>query len=328
MREEASSTPHNAPIATFGPELPDWGSWQWVGADLVAGLASTFRTRTFSSWEQPEGDVVVVVKHPPNNDWIDRVARCARIIYAPIDAYDSSAAIDADAPWLRKCARVVIHSERLRKYFSPYVPVDYLDHHVKFAAPLRESFQSDGNLLWVGVRTNLAPLVAWVRSHALPRPLDVVTNLEDPERAVGAAELGFPTHADIRIHQWSPEVQFALTETALAAIDIKGTDFRSRHKPPAKAIDFIASGLPLAMNEQSSPVEHLARMGFEVASPLDPERWLSREYWEETRRFGLAMRELLSLDRIARRWKLLIDEVLAVHGQRGSSIRRAPAHPP
>ena len=69
-------------------------------------------------------------------------------------------------------------------------------------------------------------------------------------------------------------------------------------------------------------------MGFEVASPLDPDRWLSREYWEETRRFGLAMRELLSLDRIARRWKLLIDEVLAVHGQRGSCVRRSSAHPP
>ena len=64
MREEASSTPHYAPVATFGPELSEWGSWQWVGADLVAGLASTFRTRTFKAWEQPEGDVVVVVKHP------------------------------------------------------------------------------------------------------------------------------------------------------------------------------------------------------------------------------------------------------------------------
>jgi hypothetical protein len=68
------------------------------------------------------------------------------------------------------------------------------------------------------------------------------------------------------------------------------------------------------MNVDSSPVEHLARMGFEVASPLDPERWLSREYWEETRRFGLAIRELLSLERVARRWRLLIDEVLALHG--------------
>jgi hypothetical protein len=45
------------------------------------------------------------------------------------------------------------------------------------------------------------------------------------------------------------------------------------------------------MSEQNSPVEHLARMGFDVANPLDPERSLSRDYWEETRRFGLAICE-------------------------------------
>ena len=70
-----------------------------------------------------------------------------------------------------------------------YVPVDYLDHHVKFAGPSRESFQPDGNLLWIGVRSNLAPLVAWVRSNLLPCPLDVVTNHEHPERLVSAADL-------------------------------------------------------------------------------------------------------------------------------------------
>ena len=102
-----------------------------------------------------------------------------------------------------------------------------------------------------------------------------------------------------------------MTAAARAAIDVKGNDFRSRHKPPAKAIDFLASGVPLAMNHDSSPVEHLARMGFEVADPRDTERWLSREYWEETRRFGAALRELLSLERVARRWKRVIDDVLA-----------------
>jgi hypothetical protein len=322
MTERASSPPHNAPVAAFGPELPEWGSWQWVGADLVAALGTAYGTGTFKAWERrPEGDVVVVVKHPPDGGWIDRVARWARIIYAPIDACDSSAAIDADATWLRKCARVVVHCERLRKYFAPYASVDYVDHHIKFASPTRESFQPDGNLLWVGVRTNLPALVAWVRSHSLPCPLDVVTNLEHPELLVSAAELGFPSGADIRIHHWRPVVQTRLTQTACAAIDIKGHDFRSRHKPPGKAIDFIASGVPLAMNADSSPVEHLARMGFEAASPLDPERWLSRDYWEETRRFGLAMRELLSLDRVARRWKLLIDEVLGVNGRERASAR-------
>src|SRR5207244_1449787 len=97
-----------------------------------------------------------------------------------------------------------------------------------------------------------------------------------------------------------------LTAAARAAIDIKGENHRQRHKPPAKAIDFIASGVPLAMNESTSPVEHLARFGFDVASPLEPERWLSRAYWEQTRHFGLALREILSLRWVALRWRWLI----------------------
>src|SRR3989442_9412999 len=107
------------------------------------------------------------------------------------------------------------------------------------------------------------------------------------------------------------ERRMELTAGARGAIDIKGSDFRSRHKPPAKAIDFIASGLPLAMNLDSSSVEHLARMGFDVASPLDTERWMSREYFEETCRFGRAVRELLSIRRIGRRYKRIVEDVLA-----------------
>jgi hypothetical protein len=115
----------------------------------------------------------------------------------------------------------------------------------------------------------------------------------------------------VRVENWSKERQIELTAGAKAALDIKGQDFRSRHKPPAKAIDFIASGVPLALNPDSCVVEHLARMGFEVASPLDTKRWLSRAYWEETRRFGAALRELLSLHRIGLRFKRIIEEVLA-----------------
>jgi hypothetical protein len=51
-------------------------------------------------------------------------------------------------------------------------------------------------------------------------------------------------------------------------------------------------------------------MGFELISPLDTARWLSREYWEDTRHFGTALCELLSRRRIGLRWKRLIEELL------------------
>jgi hypothetical protein len=254
---------------------------------------------------------VVVVKHAPPVGWVERIDRRTAVVYCPVDYFGAAAAIDAEASMLRRCDRVVVHCERLRKYFEPYAPVELLDHHIKFAASLREQYLAEGNLLWAGVRTNLPPVVEWVNEHGLPSALDVLTNFEDPGCPPGPAALGFRSGIDVRIHDWSPERQVEMTVAARGAIDIKGQDFRARHKPPAKGIDFIASGVPLAMNADSSTTEHLARMGFDVADPRDGDRWLSREYWEETQRFGAALRELLSLERVARRFKRIIDEVLA-----------------
>ena len=59
-----------------------------------------------------------------------------------------------------------------------------------------------------------------------------MTNLPHP--AAGAADLGFQLPA--RHQDW--------LGMARAALNIKGTDFRSRHKPATKAYDFIAPGIP------------------------------------------------------------------------------------
>jgi hypothetical protein len=295
----------------FGPIAPGWGSWDWVGSDLVTALAGDFRTRSFPAWEVPRCDALVVVKHPPPPGWLDRLDRHTAVVYCPVDAFGQAAEIDAAAPWLRRCDRVLVHCERLRRYFEPYTRVDYLDHHVKFAAAVRDEFRTEGDILWVGVRSNLPPLVGWVNAHPLPAPLDVLTNFEDPGRPPSPSELGFRGGVAVRVHDWSPRLHTEMTAAARAAIDIKGADFRSWHKPPAKGIDFIASGVPLAMNPDSSTAEHLGRMGFEVADPLDTGRWLSRDYWAETRRFGMALRELLSLERVARRIKRVIDDAVA-----------------
>lgn len=95
-------------------------------------------------------------------------------------------------------------------------------------------------------------------------------------------------------------------------LDVKGDDFRARHKPPAKGIDAVASGLPLAMDPASGTAEHLARIGFDVCPPEDHDRWLSREYAEDTPRFGAALWQLLSIDRVARRFRRILGDVLAV----------------
>jgi hypothetical protein len=309
------------PTIAFGPEAPGWGSWEWVGADLVDALDGPFRTRSFAAWEAPACDAVVVVKHAPPPGWAELVTRRAALLYAPVDWYGAATAIDADALWLRRCDRVLVHCERLRRYFEPYAPVEYLDHHVKFLAPLRRDFRADGDLLWAGVRSNLPPLVAWINAHALPLSLHVLTNFEDPARPPSPADLGFRSDRRVTVHDWSRQRQVEMTAAARVVIDVKGDDFRSRHKPPAKGIDFLASGVPLALDPESSTAEHLARMGFDAASPLESDRWLSQEYWEETRAFGGALRELLAPARVARRLGRIIREVLAERNGAGAETR-------
>jgi len=302
------------PVIAFGPALAGWGSWDWVGADIATELSRYFCTVCFQGRPDHACDLLFVVKHAAVLELAREVARRTAVVYCPVDHYGSAAEIDGDAGMLRRCSRIVIHCERLRRYFERYAPVEYVDHHVKFATPLRQEWRSQGYLLWVGVRSNLSALAEWVNARPLPAELRVLTNLENPGRIPAPTQLGFRAGRNIRIDHWSSERHLELTASARAAIDIKGSDFRSRHKPPAKAIDFIASGVPLAMNPDSSAVEHLVRMGFEVASPLDTERWLSREYWEETQRFGRALRELLSLERVGQRYKRIIEDVLAERG--------------
>lgn len=259
--------PSTIPVA-FGPELPGWGSWNWVGLDLMRGLSDEFQTQTFAAWELPHTDLILIVKHAPPLEWAEKVARRSRLIYAPVDYYSSIRAIDEDRPLLRLCSLVIVHCERLRRYFEPYTPVKYLDHHIKFTAPLREEYQPAGSLLWIGVRSNLAPVVSWINEHSLPFALDVLTNLENPDDVPSPEELGFMTGANVAIHNWSVDKHIALLGSARACLDIKGDDFRARHKPPAKALDVIASGVPFAINEDSSTAEHLNGLGFQIASPL------------------------------------------------------------
>ncbi|AMV24179.1 D-inositol 3-phosphate glycosyltransferase [Gemmata sp. SH-PL17] len=160
------------------------------------------------------------------------------------------------------------------------------------------------------MRSNLGPLVEWVNAHPLPAPLDVLTNPESPGPVPSAAELGFRADRDVRVHEWTPERHRQFVVTARAALDVKGDEFRARHKPPAKALDFVASGLPLAMNPGTSSAEHLAALGLEVPSPLDPGTWLSERYAQGTRRLGERLTRELAPARVADRVRKLLVGVL------------------
>ena len=308
-----------------GPVMSGWGSWDWIGVFLVEHLGRHYPVTTFGAWEVPNADVVVVVKHAPPTDWVEEVARRASLIYCPIDHYGAAAEIDADSGWLRKCARILVHRRRLQPHFAPLAPTSYIDHPLKFTLPIRKTFRPAGPLLWVGVWSNLQPLVEWVNAHPLPAPLDVLTNPEAQGRVPAATDLGFDPTRDVRVLEWTPERHLRFAAIARAALDVKGDDFRARHKPPAKALDFVASGLPLAMNPGTSSAEHLAALGLKVPAPLDTGAWLSEKYWKETRHQGEKFGRELSPERVANRFRKVIEEALANRPERIAVPSPAPA---
>lgn len=319
--------PAARPSMAVGPVMPGWGSWEWLGGFLLEHLSGGFRPAPFRPWEVPAADVVVVVKHPPPADWAAAVTARSTVLYLPVDHYDSPAAIAADADWLRACGGLVAHCRRLLPHLTPFAPAAYADHPLKFAAPTRRTHRPAGRLLWVGVRSNLPPLVEWVNAHPLPAPLDVLTNPETPGRVPAATEFGFRPGREVRVHEWTPDRHRRFAASARAALDVKGDDFRSRHKPPAKALEFVASGLPIALDPGGSAAEHLAGLGLKVPSPLDVGEWLSERYWKAVRRVGERLtRDDLSHERVAGRFRSLVER--AVEHRRAMGAVARPTDPP
>jgi len=288
--------------------MPGFGSWEWVGADSAEFLSSDFEVRVFDD-AIPPADIVVLVKFKPAIEVMRAVSSQSTIVYCPIDFYGSSDEIRSDAASLELCDLILVHAERLRPHFQPLTDVDYIDHHLKFATPLRKSYIADGPFLWVGVRSNLEPVVQWVNQNPLRGDLWILTNPEVPGEQLTAKQFGFRSTQSLRIEEWTPARQIEWTSTCRAAFDVKAEDFRSRHKPPTKAMDFLASGVPLAVAPASSSAEHLARMGFEVARLEDVARWLSVDYWNESARFGEAIAELLDRRRLRARWCYFLNAV-------------------
>ncbi|QDV48432.1 glycosyltransferase family 4 protein [Gimesia fumaroli] len=292
----------------IGPVYSGIGSWDWIGNEMGEELSKNFEIEFFTDF-LPQCDLAIIVKYDFPQLMETRPADIP-IIYCPVDCYGSVRDIDQDGKRLFQCQQIITHSESLRKYFNAYAPVEYLDHHLRFISRSLDTKPEEGPILWTGIFSNLSPLIEWVNQNPLPRDLWILTNLDQESITVSPAKLGFSRASTVRIENWTPEKHIKWAELASSAIDIKGTDFRARHKPPTKAIECLASGLPLAMNSDSSSVRHLAKQGFRVASVDDHEYWFSDEYRERTLEFGAELRESLSRKNISKRFKTIIDRIL------------------
>ncbi|WP_339735846.1 glycosyltransferase family 4 protein [uncultured Gimesia sp.] len=296
------------PHICIGPICQGIGFWEWTGKELGDELLQYFDIEFFAD-SIPHCDLAIVVKYDFPQLMETRPSDIP-VIYCPVDCYESARDIDRDGNNLFQCRQIITHSESLRKYFNTYAPVEYLDHHLRFISQSLGPKPEHGPILWTGIRSNIQPLVEWINQNPLPRELWILTNLDQGSTTVSPTKLGFNGASTVRIENWTPKKHVEWARLANSAIDIKGTDFRARHKPPTKALECLASGLPLAMNSDSSSVRHLAKQGFEVASVEDQEFWFSNEYRKRTLEFGAELRKRLSRKNIGKRFKTILDRIL------------------
>ena len=254
----------------IGPENPSFGSWQWVARSLMDGLQAPFETVSFRhADEAAECAVIVFVKFLPPLEMIRRLSENSALIYMPIDRYGSAAEIDGDRQSLRLFRSVLSHSPRLLRYLQPYCSTQYLDHPLGYALEKPRAWVEDGPLLWTGRRCNVQPVATWANAQRMQNPFLVLTEADGLPPS--PRQLGFDSRNDVRIYRWSPQLHLGLMQTALAAIDVKGNDFRARHKPPAKMLDFLASGVPVVTNTGSSSFLFAAHHRVSV---LNADRWM------------------------------------------------------
>jgi hypothetical protein len=148
-------------------------------------------------------------------------------------------------------------------------------------------YKADGFVLWTGQGKGIGSVLDWHDER--PRGFDLVILGNDRGWIWDASP-----RTDVAARLWSEGEHMRLLGEARAGLDIKGGDFNQMTKPPTKAQQFVASGVPVAVNRDSYSWEWFHERGFDLADPDDEPRWFSRRYWEETREFGLHLRDEIS----------------------------------
>lgn len=253
-----------------GPALPKFGSWNWIGRGLVNSLEPHMRVCEFSDVTQPPlADIVVFLKfRPPAQALHVLKAHGAKLVFIPVDVYGSSAEIDHDYSTLKCFDLILAHSRRLIRYLNVAAPVEYVEHPLKYVLPEPKRTCTEGPMLWVGRSCNLSAVSHWFNRSELTHDLWILTDTDG--RSMTAEQLGFLRPWQIRVAEWSEERHMQWLSQAWLAVDVKASDFRSRHKPPAKAFDFLASGIPVLTNRGSSTD---LEMCFRGLQPLYTDSW-------------------------------------------------------
>ncbi|MEJ7592631.1 MAG: hypothetical protein WKF77_13860 [Planctomycetaceae bacterium] len=229
-----------------GPGLPEFGSWNWLGAGLVEALRPEVEAISFKDLQNPPAaNVIVFLKFAPPAEILAKLRRSnCRLVYIPVDIYGSASEIEGDVEFLRSFDLVVVHCRRLLRYFTAARRAEYLDHPLKYILSDRRTGWQPGPMLWVGRRCNIGPIVAWANQRTLEADLWILT--ETDGRAMRPQEFGFDNPDRVRAGTWTEATHLEWLAQVSTAIDVKGSDFRSRHKPRQNCLISLPRAFPFS----------------------------------------------------------------------------------
>ncbi|MGH7789893.1 MAG: hypothetical protein ACRERC_23700, partial [Candidatus Binatia bacterium] len=306
----------------FG-RVRDVPSWHWAGFEIGRELSKHYEVVLFDRLDHPPPcDALFLIKRKPDDAFVAALRQQGTaLVYCPIDAYQTAPEIAADGELLHACSMVMVHCERLLPLLRPHcAQTHFVEHSARYALPEMAAYKDDGFVLWIGHVQYVPYLIHWLAAHPVDREIRILTDLDSEpgwERArANAARVGLAldvactagTIGGYPVARWSERRQQEMMRACKAALDIKHTAlFNQHHKPPTKVQQFVASGIPCAVNPDAYSAEYFRRRGFETAAPTDAARWLSREYWDATRQAGARLRRETSLEAVAARYRQLID---------------------
>jgi hypothetical protein len=302
----------------IGPETGS-PSWEWVGLGTAGELRKYFEVVVFADFgAPPDADLVLVVKQRPPLNFVDAVRRRGgKVFFAPVDVYQAESEIAADREVLANCETVLLHSEALRPAIEPYCrTLATVEHHARFALGHLVPYKEEGVVLWIGAFEHVPHILEWLELHPLPAEIVLLTDLANRQSRIAghfeAHRLGLSLRVDAgaingyATEQWSEAAQAGLMGACKAAIDIKGSSFNQASKPPTKAQQFVASGIPFACNKGHPAASYFRARGFQLAEAGDFERLMSPAYWAETQSFARGWRHALSIEAVGQSYRSIL----------------------
>ncbi len=297
----------------FGPEK-NVPSWYWVGKDIADHLSNKIPIKFFKSIDEIDYDSVVFwIKSPPSQDKLDLIKKKKlRIIYFPIDCYNSSGDVNKDKHFVTTVKSIVLHTSSMKELFD-HKNINYIDHYNKFGINGLQR-KPENKFLWVGGYQYFPYIVYYVRKNNIKFHIIALTD-QKCESAIKAANVlsnkiglncdfsSTKKFSEFTVVEWTEERQKELLKTCLGAFDYKHVDdFNQKYKPPTKIQKYLSSFVPTAVNKESFSYQYASGLGFNMCSPEEMEIWQSENYKLKTIEIGKEIANKIDINTISQKY--------------------------